>query len=85
MFKTNKIKIVRTCQEQLQFRLPSDLVASRSIKEIRIWGIRTIVILLPFVYSEIKIFNSVCLKSYGLRDSGDDCTTKSMLYATYQI
>jgi len=32
MFNTNNMEIVRTCQEHFQFRLPSDLVASRSKK-----------------------------------------------------
>ena len=32
MFKTNRSLIVRTCQEQFRFRLPCDLVASRSKK-----------------------------------------------------
>jgi len=32
MFKTNNMEIVRTCQEHFRFRLPSDLVASRSKK-----------------------------------------------------
>jgi len=32
MFKTNNVEIVRTCQEHFRFRLPSDLVASRSKK-----------------------------------------------------
>jgi len=32
MSKTNNMVIVRTCQEQFRFRLPGDLVASRSKK-----------------------------------------------------
>jgi len=30
LFKTNNVQIITTCQEQIGFRLPSKLIASRT-------------------------------------------------------
>ena len=44
MFKTKKMEIVKTCQQQFRFRLPSDRVEF-ALEEIGIWRIYTIVII----------------------------------------